>query len=177
MRHGGPQGSNMGVGIFNNMGIVRNWYNTAVWTNGLQPELLRRGSYESQTLFPCLPWREGHQVAEICYSDDRRGFALSEEGLSYFLLTEGHSCWSVGGSVNSTKLQFFKISSKNSKQVKAGKVDTVFGNLDFCKKDFAMTGIPMLMGHKPAVCLDKLCVRLHKIHATTMRLGPSYALL
>ena len=40
-----------------------------------------------------------------------------------------------------------------------------------------MTGIPILMGHKPAVCIDKLCVTLQKIHATTMRLGPSFVLL
>ena len=77
-----------------------------------------------------MPWSEGHRIAEICYSDDRRGFALSEAGLSYFVLTEGQSCWSVSGSVNFAKLQLFKISIKNAKPVlKAGKVDTVFGNL------------------------------------------------
>ena len=71
-----------------------------------------------------------------------------------------------------------KFQLKNAKLVlKAGKVDTVFGNFDFCKKEFAMTGIPMVTGHKPTVCIDKLCVRLQKIHATTMKLGPSFVLL
>ena len=178
MRHGGPQGSSKGMGIFNNMGIVRTWYNSAVWSHGMQSEWLSPGSYESQALFPCLPWREDHEIAGKCYSDDKRGFTLSQAGLSYFLLTEGHNCWSVGGSVNFAKLQLFKFSIQKAKLVlKAGKVDTVFGNFEFCKKEFAMTRIPMLMGHKPAVCLDKLCVRPQKIHATTTRLGPSFVLL
>ena len=99
LRHGGPQGSNMGVGLFNNMGLVRTWFNDALWRNNLQPKSLRPGPYDSQALSPALPWKPDYLLPEICYSDDGRGFALSESALSYLLLTESHSCWAVGGSM------------------------------------------------------------------------------
>ena len=56
-----------------------------------------------------MPWDLPKILAEICYSDDRRGYALTLDGLNYLSRTECHACGSTGDAVNFLKLKSFLI--------------------------------------------------------------------
>ena len=56
MKHGGPQGSSMGVGLYNNVAVVRTEVVHGVLAKGLSPGTMEKTDPEPQRSIPRMPW-------------------------------------------------------------------------------------------------------------------------
>ena len=123
-----------------------------------------------------MPWDLEKIVLEICYSDDRRRYAVTVDGWNYLLRTECHACWSTGGSVNLLKLKIFLILFQGGKlKYGKGEHDTYLGPMNLTD-GLMMTGIPLLVGNEPKECLETFKNKLNQILKAARRTQPTYVL-
>ena len=102
MAHGGAQGDNMGVGLYGCMDGACLRFNQGVVDAAVDPS----------TFLPlasslCLraPWDARVWVLEVSFSDDRRLFGKTPDGLNRVLQANCHACWAAGGTPNAVKLK------------------------------------------------------------------------
>ena len=176
MQHGGPQGSSMGVGLYNNVAVVRTEFVHGVLANGLSPETMEKTNLDLHRSIPRMPWDLEKILPQICYSDDRRGYALTKDGLNYLLRTVRHAWWSTRGSVNFLKLKIFLIRFERGRlKYGEGEHDTYLGPMHLTN-GLMMTRIPLLVGHEPKECLENFKRKLNGILKAAGRTQPTYVL-
>jgi hypothetical protein len=160
LQHGGAQGDSMGVGWYLYVGMRRTEYHRGVLTARLHPSAERGGGPPPGDICFCAPYDRAALVPEVGYSDDRRFFSKSPDGLAHLLEVAAHGCWSAGGVVNGSKLQIFSIKRVGARMVYCpGHIDTVLGPLDCQSAGLALCKIPMLAGEVPADAMEKTLAR------------------
>jgi hypothetical protein len=154
--HGGAQGDSMGVGWYLYVGMRRTEYHRGVVLGNLHPSDLAPGGTSLTASCFAAPADPGHMLPELGYSDDRRLFSRSAEGLANLLDVAAHGCWAAGGVVNGTKLQAFCVRREGQKLVYvADHLDSVLGPLDYRCEGLALCKIPLVPGEPPADALSK----------------------
>ena len=177
MVHGGGQGDSGGVGAYLAVGIQRTLCHRGLHLQGLDPRCPALPAPEQCSAHLHAPHDPSRPVLELCYSDDRRPVAASAGGLELLLAAMYHSCWAAGGTVNSSKLQAFRIDLRRGRlSYGTGAVSTLLGRIPLRRGGLMLAGIPLLMGERPSAVLEKTLRRLRAIHTATRRLRPSFIL-
>jgi hypothetical protein len=177
VRHGGAQGDSGGVGYFELMGIRRTEFHRGVLLSAAFPSDLTPGAPNASSICFHAPFDSTLLIPEISFSDDRRFFARSEEGLSRLLDVACHGCWAGGGAVNGQKLKVFKVvRSHRGLQLVRGSLDTLVGELHFQTEGLSLVGVPLLIGAPPATAHAKAVTRLKMILRGVVQLRPCYSL-
>lgn len=116
-------------------------------------------------------------VPEANFSDDRRFFSSTTDGIGRLLDIATQGCWAGGGAVNIRKLLLFLIRrSGNRLRYDQGVVHTSHGDLSLQPGLLQFVGIPLVQGDAPLAALEKALTRLRRILQCITRLRPSYAL-
>lgn len=168
----------MGVGYFELMGIRRTEFHLGVLSRSVAPEDLRNGAPPWSEVCFTAPFDGSTLIPEVSYSDDRRFFARSDEGLCRLLDIACHGCWAGGGTVNNAKLKVFKVSQVDGAlRLLRGVVDSSVGPLEYATAGLSLVGIPLLMGEHPRDAVAKALGRLHAVQRGVCRLRPSFILV
>ena len=178
MGHGGGQGDSGGVGLYEVAGILRTNFHRGVILTGLdardlQPQRLPASSF-------CLraPQPPGDFILELCYSDDRRLLASTDDGLARQLDVACQACWAAGGSVNAAKLKVYKLRRQGGRlQYIRGTVYAQVGALSYARGGLSLAGIPLVMGAVPSPILQHTLQRLRLLHRGVVRLRPCFILV
>lgn len=167
----------MGVGYYELMGIRRTEFHRGLILNSLSPEDLSESPAWAEACFHA-PFDHSILVPEVGYSDDRRFFAPSDEGLCRLLDVACHGCWAGGGTVNGAKLKVFKVSRVNGVlRLVHGTVDSPVGPLEYARTGLSLVGVPLLMGEHPTAAATKVLARLRAVQRGVHQLSPSYILV
>ena len=176
MQHGCGQGDSGGVGVYTALGILRTAFHRGVLRGGLWPRDLTGGALCLNDVG--LPLPMGGMLTEIAFSDDRRLFSSTKQGLARLVGAVAHGCWASGGCANADKLLLFRVQLCGSRMVYG--VDTPvltdLGPLPVGKRGLRLTGVPLVSGEIWAAPIDKAVRRLHLICAGIHRLRPTYVL-
>ena len=177
MLHGGAQGDSMGVGGFKELGPIRSRANAAMVPRALRPESGLPGGPDPVEWCPAHPAEPSEYVPEVSFSDDRRIFAYSDEGICHALRVSQKTCLAGGGDVNRAKLQAFCPTLREGAiQYNKGTIETAMGALQVCTSDLAMVKVPIVMGESPRAVPGKYRDALRHLGWALPRTAPSYAL-
>ena len=159
------------------MGCQRSRFHLGVLLAGLHPRDLTPGAPPADSVCFRSPSPPFDLRPELCYSDDRRLFARSADGLAHLLSVVCHGCWAAGGSVNGDKLLAFRIGLRSGRMVYvAGSCDTVVGTVRFSKGGLQLAGVPLLTGAFPSEAAAKSVQRLGIVTHAFRRLSPPFIL-
>ena len=159
------------------MGCQRSRFHLGVLLAGLHPRDLSPGAPSADSVCLRSPAPPFILLPELCYSDDRRLFARSADGLAHVLSVVCHGCWAAGGSVNGDKLLAFRIGLRSGRMVYvAGSCDTVVGTVRFSRSSLQLAGVPLLMGALPLEAAAKSIKRLDIVAHAFRRLSPPFIL-
>jgi hypothetical protein len=92
LHHGGAQGDSMGVGWYLFVAMRRTEFHLGLLRSELQPADLVPGGPSSKAVCFTSPHDDAYLVPELGYSDDRRFFARSSDGLATVLEVAAHGC-------------------------------------------------------------------------------------
>jgi len=177
MAHGGGQGDSGGIGAYLAVGIQRTRCHRGLILNHLDPRNPTTSLPGPVVPAAAAPHDPRRAVLEVGYSDDRRPVALSASGLEQLLDIMCHMCWAAGGTVNTTKLQAFRVELRNHRLLYGtGAIYPIVGRVPLQRGSLLLAGIPLLMGERPSASLLKAERRLRTIHTAVLRLRPSYVL-
>ena len=159
------------------MGCQRSRFHLGVLLAGLHPRDLTPGAPPADSVCFRSPSPPFDLRPELCYSDDRRLFARSADGLAHLLSVVCHGCWAAGGSVNGDKLLAFRIGLRSGRMVYvAGSCDTVVGTVRFSKGGLQLAWVPLLTGAFPSEAAAKSVQRLGIVTHAFRRLSPPFIL-
>ena len=128
-------------------------------------------------LYPTLPWSPWEICPEVVFSDDCTLLGRSFEGLSQVLEANCQSCWAIGGSVNSVKLNAYRVEFHTAGLCFVeGRWDFFLGPVPLEAGGLVMAGVQLVMGESPSEKLCKLEAHLRALRSRVVKLHLSYLL-